>query len=65
MRVSIEWSAHKSLTFYLKSRGNYGRVTLEFRTDSDQKTTGFGFQSFINPSGSRNLEYDPLLGVPH
>lgn len=59
------WTSHKELSFYLKSQGgkHYSRVTVEFRTDSDQETTGFTFTSYINPTGSRNLEYDPAKEI--
>lgn len=53
-----DWTPDKQISFYLKSRGKYGRVTLNFRTGSSKPKTGFGFQSSINPTGSRNLEYD-------
>ena len=54
-----KWTSAKSAKFYLKSRGGkiYGRVTVEFRTDSDKPTTGFSISSYVNPTGSRNLEY--------
>jgi hypothetical protein len=52
------WTPDFIISFYFKSRGNFGRVTLEFRTGSDKATTGFSYHSLINPTGSRNLEYD-------
>ena len=58
-----EWTPNKKVNFYLRSRGKYGRVTLEFRTGSDQPTTGLTFRSAINPTGSRNLEYDERQSV--
>jgi hypothetical protein len=58
-----KWSASKSVSFYLKSRGTYARVTADFTTDYDKPKTGFRITAFINQSGSRNLEYDPLQGV--
>jgi len=57
------WSADKEQSFYLKSRGNYSRVKVKFMTDSEQPTTGFSIETYTNPSGSRNLEYDPLQNV--
>lgn len=57
------WSADKAVSFYLKSRGTYARVQAKFMTDSEKPTTGFDIEAFINPSGSRNLEYDSLQGV--
>ena len=63
--IDANWSADKKVSFFLKSRSgsNYGRVTLEFMTDSEKPKTGFSFHSVINPSGSRNLEYDPLQNM--
>lgn len=60
-----KWTSEKVVAFFLKSRGgkNYGRVRLEFMTDSQKPTTGFSFRSYINPNGSRNLEFDPARGL--
>jgi hypothetical protein len=55
-----KWSSDQHVFFYLKSRGMYARVQAEFMTDSDKPMTGFEVSAYINPSGSRNLEYDPL-----
>ncbi|MEQ2008542.1 MAG: carboxypeptidase-like regulatory domain-containing protein [Limisphaerales bacterium] len=61
-----KWTANRKVSFYIHNRGgrNYGRVTLEFNAGWwNQPKTGFGFQSFINPAGSRVLEYDPLKRI--
>jgi hypothetical protein len=52
------WSHRVKLAFYLKGRAGrlYGRVLVEFKTDSQQDKTGFSIDSVVNPSGSRNLE---------
>lgn len=54
-----DWTDEKVLTCYVKSRGGkqYARVELSVMVGSDKPTTGFSFRSFVNPSGSRNLEY--------
>ena len=60
------WTANRKVTFYIHNRGgrNYGRVTLEFNAGWwNQPKTGFGFQSYVNPAGSRVLEYDPLKRI--
>jgi len=59
------WTDERAVAFYLKSRGgrNFGRVKLEFMTGSNKPTTGFSFDSSVNPNGSRNLEYDPAQSV--
>ena len=56
-----KWTADRKVSFYIHNRGgqNYGRVTLEINAGWwNQPKTGFGFQSYINPAGSRVLEYD-------
>jgi hypothetical protein len=58
-----KWSRSKSVSFYLKSRGKYARVTADFTTDYDKPKTGFRVTAYINPSGSRNLEYDPAKAL--
>lgn len=60
-----KWTDERSLALYLKSRGgkHYGRVKLDVMVGSDKPTTGLTFRSFVNPGGSRNLEYDPLQNV--
>jgi hypothetical protein len=58
------WSPQKSVSFYLKSKGKYARVRAEFATDSEKTKTGFMLGAYINPSGSRNLEYSPAQNLP-
>jgi len=60
-----QWTDDKSVEFYLKSQGgkHYSRVKLSVMVGSEKPTTGLSFHAFINPSGSRNLEYDPLQNV--
>ena len=55
------WSPDKEIFFYLRGRGGrtYSRVKAKFMTDSEKPKTLFVLDSFTNPSGSRNLEYDP------
>jgi hypothetical protein len=59
-----KWAGQKSFNLYVKLRGNlYGRVEVKALVDSDRATTPFYVTSFINPSGSRNLEYSSLQDV--
>lgn len=60
-----QWTDQKSVTLYLKLRGGkyYGRATLELMVGSDRQMTPLSITSFVNPSGGRNLEYDPLQDV--
>lgn len=59
------WTDSKDVAVYLKLRGGkyYGRSELKFMVGADRPTTPFSITSFVNPSGSRNLEYDPLQNV--
>ena len=58
-----KWSAYKAVAFYLKSQSKYARVTAEFTTDYDKPKTYFRVEAYINPNGSRNLEYDPMQNI--
>jgi hypothetical protein len=62
---ATDWTAEKSFNLYLKLRGGqqYGRAELKVLVGSDRQTTPFYITSFINPSGSQNLEYDSLQNV--
>ena len=59
------WTDSKDVAVYLKLRGGkyYGRSELKLMVGADRPVTPFSITSFINPSGSRNLEYDPLQNV--
>lgn len=59
------WTDSKNAAIYLKLRGGqyYGRAELKFMVGSDRAVTPFSITAFVNPSGSRNLEYDPLQDV--
>lgn len=50
--------------FYLKSRDGaaYGRMELRIKSNSREKSAILIYY-WLNPSGSRNLEYDPLQNV--
>jgi hypothetical protein len=60
-----DWSDMKDLAIYLKLRDGkyYGRAELSFMVGSDREGTPFKIRSAVNPSGSRNLEYDPMQDV--
>jgi len=61
--VTTNWSAKAEVIFYLKSRAgkNHARVQLAVYSDTHLPNAGVGvtIKSWLNPSGSRNLEYDP------
>jgi hypothetical protein len=56
-----DWSNHTSRRYFLKlANGNYARITFEMVAGGDHF---FQIESFLNPSGSRNLEYDPKIAI--
>jgi hypothetical protein len=58
------WSDESSFNLFVKLRGNlYGRAEVKALIGSDRTTTPFYITSFINPSGSQNLEYDSLIDI--
>jgi hypothetical protein len=57
---NIPWSAEWRQNFYIKNaQGKYGRLFIDLSTDSMRPDTGITVQTWINPSGSQNLEFDP------
>ena len=56
-----DWKESLEKTFYVKLRNGkmYGRMSIRVRTFSDPPPTQVYFESWLNPTGSRNLEYDP------
>lgn len=57
---STEWQSSVTRGYYIKSRGgqSYARVNLRITADYEPPPTGVTLEAFVNPSGSRNLEYD-------
>lgn len=55
-----DWTRKLVQTFYIRNaKGDYGRINIDLTTDSDRpEGTGLGVESWMNPSGSRNLEFD-------
>ena len=56
------WLHNLTKSFYVHLKdGTYGRITFDIVADSDRPDihagSGISIESFINPSGSRNLEY--------
>lgn len=53
-----------SQTYYFKSSdGKYGRVTIGLHADYQPPPTLLGIEVYLNPSGSRNLEWDPAKEI--
>lgn len=64
-RITWTWREDVADTFYLTSRNgkNYARIDLRVRPNSDRKEGDnealIAAKVWLNPSGSRNLEFDP------
>lgn len=57
---NVPWSAELRQNFYIKNAQNqYGRLFIDLFTDSMRPNTGITVETWINPSGSQNLEFDP------
>ena len=58
--TNVLWSGKFEGKFYFKNaRGQFGRLFIILFTDSLRPDTGIGIKTWINPSGSQNLEFDP------
>lgn len=62
---AAEWTDVKSFNLYVRLRGGkqYGRAELKALVGAPRETTPLYITSFVNPTGSRNLEYDPAQDV--
>jgi hypothetical protein len=59
--ASPQWQSSAFHRYYINSRGGkiYGRLTLDITANYEPPPTGVTLEAWLNPSGSRNLEYDP------
>lgn len=59
------WTQRLTKTFYVQNKkGGYGRVTIDLTTDSERpQGTGIAIEAWVNPSGSRDLEFDPEKAI--
>lgn len=68
-RITWTWREGVADTFYLISRNgrNYGRLNLEIRPNIDRKEGDnqalVAVKIWLNPNGSRNLEFDPAKAI--
>lgn len=55
------WSPSLVQTYFFKARNGqvYGRITANLMANYQPAPTHFEFEVYTNPSGSRNLEFDP------
>jgi len=55
------WYNHTKRNYFLKlGSGNYARINFEMIAGGDHF---FKLESLLNPSRSRNLEYDPTKAI--
>jgi hypothetical protein len=53
-----QWTPDLQRWYYFKHGQNYGRIYVDLTSDFQPPPTFFDADVFINPSGSRDLEYD-------
>jgi hypothetical protein len=57
---NVPWSGEFRQNFYIKNaQEQYGRLFIDLSSDSTRPDTGITVQTWVNPSGSQNLEFDP------
>ncbi len=59
-----DWRHAEQRQFYfVTAKGEYGRMEAKARADYRGAQTPFDWVVYLNPSGSRNLEYDPAKRI--
>lgn len=60
-----DWSPDFQKAYYFTTgeRQDYGRINIDLTADFQPPPTSFDADIFVNPSGSRNLEFDPAMQV--
>ena len=65
LKDAPDWVDARVVRLYLRTRdGNYARITLSFRAWATEDWVGLTVDSYLNPSGSRNLEFDARMPAP-
>jgi hypothetical protein len=61
----VGWQSNVKRAYYFKSKGGqvYGRMAIHVRADRPQPPTYFDAEIYANPTGSRNLEFDPAKQI--
>jgi hypothetical protein len=57
------WTPSVVLSYYIFDGKNYGRITINIMANYQPPPTHFEIDSYVNPAGSRNLEFDPAKQV--
>ena len=60
---ATNWYSEVTADYYFFDGKNYGRITVDIDADFNPPPTLFDAEIYLNPSGSRNLEYDPAKQV--
>ena len=60
---AASWTNSLSESYYFYNGKNYGCMTIDIIADFQPPPTLFDANIYINPSGSRNLEYDPARQI--
>ena len=58
------WTESLTKTFYVRlPKGQYARVFFDLTMNSVRPDTGIRIETWLNPSGSRNLEFDETKAI--
>jgi hypothetical protein len=57
------WTPSVVQSYYIFDGKNYGRITINIMANYQPPPTHFEIDSYVNPAGSRNLEFDPSKQV--
>jgi hypothetical protein len=62
---SPNWRSSLTSSFYIKSRGgqNHARLDIRMTIDYEPPPASLTLEAYVNPSGSRNLEYEPSRDI--
>lgn len=58
-----QWTPQINRTYYIFDGKNYGRITIDLMANYQPPPTHFEVASYMNPSGSRNLEFEQAKQV--
>ena len=57
------WNVQAGQAYYFFDGKHYGRLTVNIMANYQPPPTHVEFDAFVNPSGSRNLEFDPAKEI--
>jgi hypothetical protein len=61
--ASKDWTRSFVQSYYFFDGQHYGRVTVDIMTNYQPPPTSLELDAYVNPSGSRNLEFDPAKEI--